>query len=235
MGRLIDRDYKLLSGHSMPVLGLGTWGLAGSACERIVSKALELGYRHIDTAQLYGDEAEIGRASVFLTSKVASENLRPDDVLWACTGSLERLGSDYLDLYLIHWPNDEIPIEETMDAMQSLVEQGMVRYDVYVGVEHFHEDSNDQLRKIAPKRFNPQGEAWLPVLNAKREGWSFTALYSNTATAHRLGKTHDWVVIYYEKAGGQRQGTVVTAEWGRLAGERVVRGRERECREHYGG
>jgi hypothetical protein len=62
MGRLIDRNYKLLSGHSMPVLGLGTWGLAGSACERIVSKALELGYWHIDTAQLYGNEAEIGRA-----------------------------------------------------------------------------------------------------------------------------------------------------------------------------
>jgi Holliday junction resolvasome RuvABC DNA-binding subunit len=92
----------------------------------------------------------------------------------------------------------------------------------------------DQLRKIAPKRFNPQGEAWLPVLNVKRQGWSFTALCSNTATAHRLGKTRDWVVIYYETGGRQRQGTVVTAERGKLAGQRVVRGRERECREYYG-
>ncbi len=92
----------------------------------------------------------------------------------------------------------------------------------------------DQLRKIAPKRFNPKGEAWLPVLRAKRQGWSFTTLFSNTALAHRSGKTHDWVVIYYDKAGEQQQGTVVTAERGTLAGKRVIRGRERECREHYG-
>jgi len=92
----------------------------------------------------------------------------------------------------------------------------------------------DQLRKIAPKRFNPEGEAWLPVLRAKRGGWSFTALFSNTALAHRSGKTHDWVVIYYEKGGEQQQCTVVTAERGKLEGNRVVRGRERECKEHYG-
>ncbi len=92
----------------------------------------------------------------------------------------------------------------------------------------------DQLRKIAPKRFNPEGEAWLPVLKIRRQGWSFTALFSNTALAHRSGKTHDWVVIYYEKAGEQQQGTVVTAERGPLAGKRVIRGRERECREYYG-
>ncbi len=91
----------------------------------------------------------------------------------------------------------------------------------------------DQLRKIAPKRFNPEGEAWLPIMRARREGWSFTVLFSNTALAHRSGKTHDWVVIYYERGGEQRQSTVVTAERGRLAGERVVRGRERECREYY--
>jgi DNA polymerase (family 10) len=92
----------------------------------------------------------------------------------------------------------------------------------------------DQLRKIAPKRFNPKGEAWLPVLHTQRQGWSFTVLFSNTALAHRSGKTHDWVVIYYEKAGAQQQGTVVTAERGPLAGKRVIRGRERECRAYYG-
>jgi DNA polymerase (family 10) len=92
----------------------------------------------------------------------------------------------------------------------------------------------DQLRKIAPKRFNPEGEAWLPILRARRRGWSFTVLFSNTALAHRSGKTHDWVVIYYERDGEQRQSTVVTAERGALAGKRIVRGRERECREYYG-
>jgi hypothetical protein len=100
--------------------------------------------------------------------------------------------------------------------------------------EYRRKAEQDQLRKIAPKRFNPEGEAWLPVLKTKRQGWSFTALFSNTALAHRSGKTHDWVVIYYEKAGEQQQGTVVTAEHGPLTGKRVIRGRERECREHYG-
>ncbi len=125
----------------MPVLGLGTWQLVGSKCERIVGKALELGYRHFDTAELYGNESEIGRAiaqvdraSLFLTSKVSSENLRTNDVIRACQRSLERLGTSYLDLYLIHWPNDEIPIEETMDGMQYLVEEGMVRS---LGVSNF--------------------------------------------------------------------------------------------------
>ena len=100
--------------------------------------------------------------------------------------------------------------------------------------EYRHKAERDQLRKIAPKRFNPQGEAWLPVLKTKRQGWSFTVLFSNTALAHRRDKTHDWVVIYYEKAGEQQQGTVVTAERGKLVGRRVIRGRERECRDYYG-
>jgi hypothetical protein len=92
----------------------------------------------------------------------------------------------------------------------------------------------DRLRKIAPKRFNPQGRAWLPIMTARRQGWSFRILFSNTALAHKSGKTHDWVVIYSERGGAQHQGTVVTAERGKLAGRRVVRGRERECRQHYG-
>jgi hypothetical protein len=91
-----------------------------------------------------------------------------------------------------------------------------------------------KLRKIAPKRFNPEGEKWLPIMNVEREGWGFTALFSNTARAHERDKTHDWVVLYYEKGGREKQCTVVTAERGRLAGKRVVRGRETQCREHYG-
>lgn len=88
-----------------------------------------------------------------------------------------------------------------------------------------------QLRLIAPKRFNPEGEAWLPVLHARREGWHFTALYSNTALAHRLGRTRDWVVIYFqENHGPEGRCTVVTETHGAMAGRRVVRGREAESR-----
>ncbi len=86
------------------------------------------------------------------------------------------------------------------------------------------------LRRIAPRRFNPSGEAWLPVLHTQRGDWHYTALFSNTARAHALGRAHDWVVIYGEHPSlGQRQYTVVTAAQGALAGRRVVRGREAEC------
>ncbi len=89
----------------------------------------------------------------------------------------------------------------------------------------------DRLPKIAPKRMNPEGKAWLPILHTERGPWHFTALFSNTARAHELGRTHDWVVIYFydgEHREGQR--TVVTEGRGILAGKRVIRGREAECK-----
>ncbi len=93
-----------------------------------------------------------------------------------------------------------------------------------------------RLRRIAPRRFNPDGEAWLPVLHEDRDGWSMTVLFSNTALAHELGRTRDWVVIYFGRDGGpEHQRTVVTETRGPLEGRRVVRGREAECRAHYFG
>ncbi len=88
----------------------------------------------------------------------------------------------------------------------------------------------DSLPKIAPRRLNPKHEAWLPILRTSRDGWKVTALYSNTARAHELDKTHDWVVIYYTRPGQRGQATVVTGENGR----RIVRGREAESRRYYG-
>lgn len=90
------------------------------------------------------------------------------------------------------------------------------------------------LPKIAPRRFNPNNIAWLPVLHTDRDGWHFTALYSNTARAHELGTTRDWVVIYfYDDHQQEGQHTVVTESRGPLVGKRVVRGREPECRRYY--
>jgi putative hydrolase len=90
------------------------------------------------------------------------------------------------------------------------------------------------LPTIAPRRFNPSGEAWLPVLHATRNGWHFTALFSNTAQAHQLNRTRDWVVLYfYDDEHVEGQHTVVTETHGPLAGRRVVRGREAQCRAHY--
>jgi putative hydrolase len=94
-----------------------------------------------------------------------------------------------------------------------------------------------KLPKIAPKRFNPEGVDWLPILHTEREGWHFTALFSNTARAHELGRTDDWVVLYYYDDDHQEgQNTVVTETRGPLQGKRVVRGREAQCRavSHHG-
>jgi putative hydrolase len=91
-----------------------------------------------------------------------------------------------------------------------------------------------RLPTIAPKRFNPSGESWLPILHHEQDGWHFTALYSNTARAHQLGMVKDWVVIYfYDTDHEEGLHTVVTETRGLLAGKRVVRGREVECREYY--
>jgi hypothetical protein len=90
-----------------------------------------------------------------------------------------------------------------------------------------------RLRCIAPRRFNPRREAWLPVLHADLGGWSLTALFSNTGRAHALGRTRDWVVVYAERDGDEDRCTVVSETAGALAGRRVVRGREDECAGHY--
>ena len=102
-----------------------------------------------------------------------------------------------------------------------------------VDAEYRHKAERGALPTIAPRRFNPSGEAWLPILHAQRDGRRYTVLFSNTARAHDLGTTRDWVVIYYDDGSGERQRTVVTERQGPLAGRRVVRGREAECRASY--
>jgi 5'-3' exonuclease len=91
------------------------------------------------------------------------------------------------------------------------------------------------LYKIAPRRFNPKHENWLPILHTTRSGNDYTVMFSNTARAHDLKKTADWVVIYYDTDHSQRQYTVVSAEFGTLAGKRIIRGREPECSAYYSG
>lgn len=109
------------------------------------------------------------------------------------------------------------PVEEVLD----------------VDREYRRRAAEGSLKLIAPRRFNPQGAAWLPVLHTMRDERHYTALYSNTARAHELGRTRDWVVIYVDGGRGERQYTVVTATRGVLKDKRVVRGREEECFTHY--
>jgi DNA polymerase (family 10) len=90
-----------------------------------------------------------------------------------------------------------------------------------------------KLKMIAPRLMNPEKKAWLPLMAREYKGCKFTVMFSNTAAAHKLGKTDDWVVVYYEKGKGENQCTVVTEARGLLKGKRVIRGRENECEEYY--
>ena len=103
-----------------------------------------------------------------------------------------------------------------------------------VDAEYRQKASSGLLKTIAPRRLNPEGRSWLPVLHTERGDWLFTALYSNTRLAHELGRTKEWVVIFAHRAdSAEKQCTVVTEHHGPITGERVVRGRESECIEHY--
>jgi len=111
---------------------------------------------------------------------------------------------------------DEVPVSELLDVdreYRELAEAG-------------------QLRRITPRRFNPAREPWLPVLHTFRGARQYTAMFSNTARAHKLGKTRDWVILYHDSKSGDRQYTVITGRQGALNGKRIVRGREADC-EHY--
>lgn len=114
-------------------------------------------------------------------------------------------------------PADQPPVGELLD----------------VDREYRAKSEGNQLPRIAPRRFNPTGQAWLPVLHTARGDNHYTALYSNTARAHELGTIRDWVVIYRDDQFGDGQWTVITAQFGPLKGKRIVRGREEECAAHY--
>ncbi len=99
--------------------------------------------------------------------------------------------------------------------------------------EYREKSVSGELPMIAPRRFNPTGAAWLPILHTHRGERDYTALYSNTARAHELRRTRDWVVLYCDGRLEEKQATVITSQWGSLSGKRIVRGREPECEEFY--
>lgn len=131
-------------------------------------------------------------------------------------------------------------VEASGDAGETGTEHGVVSSELppvatilSVDEEYLRRGRRGELPAIAPRRFNPRNEAWLPILHTERGPWSFTALFSNTARAHELGRTKDWVVVHFERDGQEGQATVVTEYRGSLGGSRVVRGRETECWLHY--
>jgi 2,5-diketo-D-gluconate reductase B len=136
-------EYQTIKGEKVASLGLGTWRLSGEECVRSVERALALGYRHIDTAQMYANESEVGRGirnssvdreEIFLVTKVRTSSFSHDDVIRSTRESLKKLQTEYVDLLLMHWPNPSVPLGETLGAMTELQEEGSVKH---AGVSNF--------------------------------------------------------------------------------------------------
>ncbi len=149
-------EYVEVQGEQVPKVGLGTWMMNGEECRTAVERALELGYRHIDTAPAYGNEAMVGAAveksgvdrdEIFVSSKIWLENLRRDAVRKSALESRRRLAVDSIDLMLVHWPNPEVPLGETLEAMLRLQEEGTIRY---LGVSNFTPAMVEEALLIAP-------------------------------------------------------------------------------------
>lgn len=130
-------------GAKIPAIGLGTWELQGPGARKAVSGAIGLGYRHIDTAEMYGNEEEVGqgikdsginRSDIFLTTKVWADNIGEGDLQQHARASLQRLKVDYVDLLLIHWPNARIPLNESINALMDVQSTGMA---LHIGVSNF--------------------------------------------------------------------------------------------------
>ncbi|MFP4513990.1 MAG: aldo/keto reductase, partial [Acidimicrobiales bacterium] len=145
-----------VQGEHIPALGFGTWQLSGDEAREGVRHALELGYRQIDTAQAYRNEREVGegiaasgvpRDEIFLTTKIVGETLAGDKVGPAVDASLRRLDTDHVDLLLIHWPTDEVPLGETLEAMLAAKEAGKVRH---LGVSNFRGPLLLEAMELAP-------------------------------------------------------------------------------------
>jgi diketogulonate reductase-like aldo/keto reductase len=142
-------------GAKIPLVGLGTWELRGRSCARVVEQALRLGYRHIDTAEIYDNEREVGeglhasgvkRSEIFLTTKVWPSHFAPRALERAARDSLVRLRQSEVDLLLLHWPNPQIPLEETLGGLCKVKRDGLARH---IGVSNFTVTMIEEATKIA--------------------------------------------------------------------------------------
>ena len=154
----IDHSLRALEiqGATVPKLGFGTWEILGRDCEEAVSDALEIGYRHIDTAQAYDNEAEVGKAlaasgiphsELFLTTKLWRDEFHPERVRPSAEESLGRLQVDSVDLLLLHWPNDAVPLEQTLGALTNLRDEGLIKH---FGVSNFPLGLLDEALALSP-------------------------------------------------------------------------------------
>jgi diketogulonate reductase-like aldo/keto reductase len=197
-------------GARIPLVGLGTWDLRGRTCARVVEQALRMGYRHIDTAEMYDNEREVGeglrasgvpRNEMFVTTKVWPSHFAPRELLRAAKESLARLRMPDVDLLLLHWPNPQVPLSETLGALCKVKEDGMARH---IGVSNFNIALIDEATSLATEPLVCNQFEMHPFLDqsklvsACREKGMAVVAYSpiarggakNDAVLNRIGETH---------------------------------------------
>ncbi|HCV72416.1 aldo/keto reductase [Agrobacterium tumefaciens] len=178
------------NGASIPVLGFGTFRIPGPDVLRIVPHALKAGFRHIDTAQIYGNEAEVGeaiagsgvaRSDIFLTTKVWVENYRHDAFLASVDESLKKLKTDYVDLLLLHWPNEAVTLAEQIGALNAVRDAGKVRH---IGVSNFNTALMAEAVSLSKApivtnqiEYHPYIDQDMVIAAAKAAGMSVTGYY----------------------------------------------------------
>jgi hypothetical protein len=201
-----------LEGQADPVARLASVaGLGPTLAQRVHD---ELGIESLEELEAAAHDGRLAALSGFGPKRVAAVR----DTLAARLRTRRRLEGGAAERADARYDVDIPPVAELLD----------------VDREYRERAAAGTLPRIAPRRFNPSHERWLPVLHTTLGDRHYTALYSNTARAHQLGRTRDWVVLYFDGREGERQCTVVTGTRGALEGLRVVRGRERECEAHYG-
>ena len=197
-------------GARIPLLGLGTWSLSGRTCARIVEQALRLGYRHLDTAQLYENEREVGeglhasgvpRDEVFVTTKIWPSHFAPSEFERAAKDRLVRLRLSDVDLLLLHWPNPRVPLAETLDALCKMKREGLTRH---IGVSNFTVAMLDEANALSVEplvcnqiEVHPFLDQSKVVAACRRHGMAVVA-YSpiargeakNNAVLTRIGRAH---------------------------------------------
>jgi diketogulonate reductase-like aldo/keto reductase len=158
------------NGASLPALGFGTWELRGGTAQRLVEAALEIGYRHIDTAQMYGNEAEVGAAiaasgiardELFVTTKIWPDRFRRGVFERSVEESVQRLGLRP-DLLLLHWPNPDVPLAETVEALNRVAEQGLTRH---IGISNFTTAMIDEAVRLSPRPLATNQVEYHPFLD----------------------------------------------------------------------
>lgn len=209
------------NGAEIPAIGLGTWDLRGKTCERCVADALDMGYRHVDTAAMYENEEAVGngirvssvpRDEIFLTTKVWPEDAADGDCQRSVENSLARLDLDHVDLILLHWPNPDVPVSETMGALCEVKRRGLARH---VGVSNFTADllgraieASDEPVIVNQVEYHPYLEQRLLLGECRKRGVALTA-YSPLAKG-RVFK--DEVLREIGEAHGKSAGQV-TLRW----------------------